>query len=93
MKWTGASGCGSSEGKSTRGLVMGTEESQPVLCACVCVCLCVYVCAFVCMPHTAAGVMLKHQVVCPDVSSWGDWDQGVVAGQIQGSRRLPEGHT
>lgn len=43
---------GSSEGKSTRGLAVGTEESQPALCARVCV------------QHTAAGVMLKPQGLC-----------------------------
>lgn len=61
------------------------------LCLHVRVCRCVSVC--VCLYNTAADMVLKSQVVCPDVSSWGDWDQEVVAGQTQGLRELPEGHT
>lgn len=56
-------------------------------------CMHVHVRVFVCVQHTVASVMLKPQVVCPDNSSWGDWDQWVVAGQTQGLRELPEGHT
>lgn len=43
VKWLGDSRVGVSEGKSTRGLAMGTGETQPVLCVCVCARVCVYV--------------------------------------------------
>lgn len=86
VKWTGVSGCGVLQAQENKGFGYG-DTGVPASSVCMCVCLCV------CVQHTAASVMLKPQVVCPDVSSWGDWGQGMLAGQTHGLRELPVGHT